>query len=202
LPSRVLDVSIRNGSDDMIRLHESVGELAQYACLSYCWGNALPLKTTKDTYEDRRRGIAFGTLPNTFQDAVTVTRRLGIKYLWVDAMCIIQDSRDDWEIESSRMATVYKNAHVAIAADIAKDCNAHFLPRRKSEGSKDEEALAKFTESDGSTFTVYGQSSDGWGHPDPLESNLPLRRRAWTLQEELLASRIVHFTQNELYWEC
>jgi len=210
LPSRVLDVSISDGADDIIRLYESRGEMVPYACLSYCWGHALPLKTTRDTYEDRQRGITFGQLPRALQDAVTVTRALGIQYLWIDALCIMQDSLEDWEVESSNMAAIYRSAYAVIAADISKDCDTPFLPRTRPDGPQRERALVEVSEPDGSTFVIYGRENNGWGHQQPLRNTgfadpvgfRPLGARAWALQEEVLASRIIHFTPNELFWQC
>ncbi|KAK3305979.1 heterokaryon incompatibility protein-domain-containing protein [Chaetomium strumarium] len=207
LPARVLDVSVATDSDDRVSLYASRGETGVYASLSYCWGDALPLRTTQSTYRDRQNGISFHQLPRTLQDAVTVTRALGIKYLWIDALCIVQDSQEDWEIQSSNMAAIYKNAYVVIAADIAKDCNSGFLPRKSQQTS--ERVLAKVaSSSDDSECVIYGRvlrkhggaesSSGGFS----AESIRPLGERAWTLQEEVLASRIIHFAHDELYWEC
>jgi hypothetical protein len=64
-------------------------------------------------------GIAFESLPALFQDAVVATRNLGIPYLWIDSICIIQDSKQDWEAESAKMGSVYRNAYVTIAASVS-----------------------------------------------------------------------------------
>ena len=73
-------------------------------------------RTTLDTLEDRMKDIPFNTLSCLFQDAVTVTRKIGIRYLWIDSLCIIQDSRQDWERESAAMGQVYEYAEVTISA--------------------------------------------------------------------------------------
>jgi hypothetical protein len=95
----------------------------KYMILSHCWGESQPLTTTSKTIRQRETNIAFDNLPKTFRDAVTVTRELGIRYLWIDCLCIIQGDKDDWELESSRMADVYSNSYLNIAATEAKDCN-------------------------------------------------------------------------------
>lgn len=202
LPSRVLDVGITPESDDQIRLYATEGETVPYACLSYCWGKALPLRTTQKTYQNRKSGILFHNLPRTLQNAVTVARALGIKYIWVDALCIIQDSQEDWETQSSNMAAIYKNAYIVIATDISEDCNRRFLPRRSA--GQSERILTNVTESDNSTCIIYGRRTRG--HRDPLKcresysenSIRPLGERAWALQEEVLASRTIHFADTEL----
>ncbi|KAF2827045.1 hypothetical protein CC86DRAFT_291575, partial [Ophiobolus disseminans] len=131
-------------------------------------------------------------LPKALQDAVVVTRGLGIRYLWIDVLCIIQDSPDDWQVESSNMAAIYSNAYIVISADFSADCHARFLPRKSRNGSPGERALVKVTEPNDSTFIVYRRPQHG--HPHPLDSSM------FTLQEEVLASRIVHFAESELYW--
>lgn len=120
LPTRVVFV----GSDDTEpHLYITCGEHARYAALSHCWGSEdkSPPRTTHKTLNRRLSGMSFGELPKTFQDAVTITRRLGLQYLWIDSLCIIQDSQSDWEAEAANMATVYQNAYVTIAAEAASN---------------------------------------------------------------------------------
>lgn len=208
LPSRILDVRMTDKCGGMICLYESNGEIAPYACLSYCWGNASPLRTTKDTYAGRHRGISFESLPAAFQDAVTVTRTLGIRYLWKDALCIMQDSLEYWEVESSNMSAIIRNVYLVISADISENCGTQFLSRTRSNGLQGEQMIGRLALSDSSKHPVYGR--DYGQHPQPLMTHYkyarpdarPLGKRAWALQEEVLATRIVHFTEDELYWQC
>jgi hypothetical protein len=79
----------------------------QYIALSYCWGTAQHFTTTSANLARMKERIHWDELPQTIKDAVTITRALGIQYLWVDALCIIQDSQEDWEAESKKMADVY-----------------------------------------------------------------------------------------------
>ncbi|KAK8062786.1 heterokaryon incompatibility protein-domain-containing protein [Apiospora hydei] len=74
------------------------------------------LKTTTETLSSHLNGIAIADLPQSFQDAVDITRRLGIRYLWIDSLCIIQDCKKDWDSEAQRMAEIYESSHVTIAA--------------------------------------------------------------------------------------
>lgn len=127
LPTRVVDV----GSSvlDPHLYISTPGERAPYATLSHCWGGSSPLTTTLTTLGKHVEGIPYSDLPLTLRDAVTVTRALGLKYLWVDSLCIIQDSHDDWVSEATRMASVYENSYVTIAADAASDCRSGFLTK-------------------------------------------------------------------------
>lgn len=86
-----------------------------YAALSHCWGHSPPL-ITKSNFLDRLAGISFKSMPRTFQNAVTVAQRLGCSYNWIDSLCIVQDSPEDWMSESKKMGTIYQHARVTIAA--------------------------------------------------------------------------------------
>ncbi|EEU40594.1 uncharacterized protein NECHADRAFT_33852, partial [Fusarium vanettenii 77-13-4] len=95
-----------------------------YATLSHCWGNLIdvkPLQTTKDSYEARIRGIKWEELPTLFQDVITLLRKLGLSYLWIDSICIIQDDDDDWLEQSAQMAGIYSNSYLNLAAATAEN---------------------------------------------------------------------------------
>lgn len=122
-PSRLIDVSpldLKDESidDSVVKLIDVSDSCPRYITLSHCWGGTLTPEhcTMTDNLAARKLGIAFDSLPCTFQDAITITRRLGIRYLWIDALCILQDSKVDWAEESVKMATVYDNSFLTIAA--------------------------------------------------------------------------------------
>jgi hypothetical protein len=107
-----------------------------FAALSYCWGGEQKLKLTTVSKETLMGGIAFASLPRTFQDAVVVASRLGLSYLWIDALCIIQDNNDDKDRELSVMAKVYQNASFTLVASRARSVKDGFLgPRLPFEDS-------------------------------------------------------------------
>ncbi|KAF2729260.1 HET-domain-containing protein, partial [Polyplosphaeria fusca] len=114
-----------------IRLRESkAGQQGRYVALSYCWGSSLPCKTTLENLETHTLGLSFDNLPNTLQDSIIVTRLLGLRFIWIDCLCIIQNDKDDWERESARMASIYSNSYLAIAATRATNCNQGILELR------------------------------------------------------------------------
>src|ERR1700728_2692842 len=86
------------------------------AALSYCWGTDKVLKTTRNSLDQFTKEIDLVVLPRTFQDAVTVARKLSIQYLWNNSLCILQDSTEDWETESAKMGYYYERAFITIAA--------------------------------------------------------------------------------------
>jgi hypothetical protein len=118
LPSRVLDVEPFGSSD--IRLCQTLGKEGEYATLSHCWGGVRDGITTSINLVERMSGFALSSLPKTFRDTIQITRKLGIQYLWIDSLCILQDSKEDWMVNCPKMAQIYANSVVTIAALWAK----------------------------------------------------------------------------------
>ncbi len=107
LPDRILDLcAIDVASRVPIKLVDTKNEAAKFVALSYCWGRVQNLTTTTGNIGDHRNGIRWSKLPKTFQDAITFTRRLKIRYLWIDSLCIIQDDKSDME-ETSVQDALY-----------------------------------------------------------------------------------------------
>jgi hypothetical protein len=96
---------------------------AGYACLSHCWGSGADIvKTLEDNFQTHSTvGIEIGALPATFRDATEICQKLHINYLWIDSLCIIQDSDNDWQMQAASMADIYENSYITIAASGAKD---------------------------------------------------------------------------------
>ncbi len=114
-PKRLVDVGNEDRPPRLVI--PPVGSSGQYVALSHCWGGRQPLTTKTSTLAERQNAIPLPTMPLTFQHAVHVTRRLGFRYLWIDSLCIIQDSTSDWEEQAGQMQHVYEGAVVTIAAD-------------------------------------------------------------------------------------
>lgn len=98
-------------STDDLFLYESKGEAVPYVTLSHCWGQTdsiHSIQTERHNLRDHKKVIKFLSLPKTFQDAVTLCRELGIKYLWIDSLCIIQNDEADWVTESAKMGSIYE----------------------------------------------------------------------------------------------
>lgn len=138
-----------------------------YVALSYCWGQYLAYKTTHSNLHKHKTqgGIKYADLPKTLQDAVFLVRYLGIRYVWADCLCIIQDDAADWEHEASRMADVYSNAYLTISAARANHCGEGFLNPRKT---KDRD-IAPFITEQGS-FDLHFGYDDLTMSPGHIES--------------------------------
>ncbi|KAH6887075.1 heterokaryon incompatibility protein-domain-containing protein [Thelonectria olida] len=198
LPTRVLDIC---GADTgIISLVESKGLKAKFCALSYCWGNGQDnVLTTRENIKRRLAGIELQSLPQTFKDAIKVTREVGIRYLWVDSLCIIQGDRVDWAQEASRMVDVYQNAFLVIGASAASS------PR---EGcfSKKVRSLAAVElphySSSGLRAGSLWLSIDSPTGPDEFPVYGILNSRGWALQEWHLARRMLHFMPDGISWHC
>lgn len=125
LPTRVLDIGLNpqdNSGEAVITLKETgEAENGIYMTLSHCWGSKEFITSSKRTYAQRQKAIRTSELPQSFRDAVEITRGLGIRYLWIDSLCIIQDGPRDWEIESSKMADVFSNSWLNVAISHSAD---------------------------------------------------------------------------------
>ncbi|KAL2689150.1 hypothetical protein Neosp_003202 [[Neocosmospora] mangrovei] len=204
LPTRLLDILAGDGGS--IKLHETrEEEKDMYIALSHCWGpNGLPdeAKTTNATKEDRKRGIRIDDLPKSFQDAITICHALGIRYLWIDSICIIQQDKDDWEKECSRMRDVYRNSYLTISVARSRDSSEGCFSSRPS---KHLSTKIGSINHQGQVYDIKARESikhyEVVGSDSP-NSNFPLFSRAWTFQERLLPQRVVHYGETELIWEC
>lgn len=215
LPTRVLDLGEDVEAEPaQIKLLEAPGQKERYISLSHSWGGQQPLTTTTATVNDRKAGIAYSQLPKTFQDAVRITRRLGIRYLWIDSLCIIQDSTEDWQIEASRMASVYRNSWLTVSATHSSSptsgCFNHGQSIDVQTPDEDDDTLAVLfpaatkLRQDLRLSLRFAISHAEFGLLSRPRDNkpFPLLNRGWVYQERLLAPRVLHFGPQELFWEC
>ncbi|KAH8656012.1 heterokaryon incompatibility protein-domain-containing protein [Tricladium varicosporioides] len=196
LPSRVVDV----GSDSIDPfLHISQGESSPWLALSHCWGQQQTLTTTSKTLETFSQSIPMSDLPETFKDAILITRRLGYQYIWIDSLCIIQDSLQDWESESKKMAMIYQNAAATICADAADGDHQGIF---KATGSTRQKfnllALPYHSSQRGQNGHIFVSTRQG-RHSLQI---MPLQTRAWVLQEKALSIRSLHYQSTGLSWHC
>lgn len=192
---RVLDLGLSH--DANIYLTDFNGQ-NYYATLSHSWGTSQPIKLEEKKTDEFREGIVFWNLPKTFQDAVRVTRSLGLRYLWIDSLCIIQDSDKDWKHQCAIMDDIYSNSYVTLAGPYAKGCDSGFLQDRKPIAEA-ELPLTYNGKSHTIALRYWGLENRGDLTPDP---DLPLLRRAWVLQERLLSRRVLYFTRRTMFMEC
>lgn len=199
LPTRLIQVGQSDRPPRLVRGPE-LEKPSSYTTVSHCWGSAPALKLTRELLEVFEQEIPVGLLPCTFSDAITITKELGIEYIWIDALCIIQDSPEDWQKECQVMAEVYKNGYCNIAALKAVDSNGGIFSAR------DPSLLKPLL-----IRSYWRGMSNGLWHWKfqrhhrhiyrEIERSV-VHRRAWVLQERLLSPRNLHFGEHMIYWEC
>lgn len=210
LPKRVISV----GSHDHAPcLYESHGEESDYIALSYCWGLGRSLTTTKSSYAARVTGISWEDFPNTIRDAMIFTQNIGVQFIWIDALCIIQDDAEDWRVEAAKMASIYENALLTLSATASDSTNSGCFPTPRAKSHK----LSKQLSSPFGSVDVYARLSfhhahnvlfeyggDGYIHDldELIREGYPVLTRGWIFQERVLSSRTVHCAPGELLWEC
>lgn len=204
-PTRLLAVGVDDpvsGEDEIrVRLVQGPSCSGDYAALSYCWGPDRDLILTERTEKSLRDGYPLSGFPATLKDAITVTRELGIPYIWIDALCIFQDqerqeAKEDWAREAGRMRSVYRGAAITIEAAAATRGRESFLVERQS--SKPYCPLP--WRSSDNTTTVYLRPL-----VDITDNQLLGTRiftRGWTLQERVLAPRTLSFGRQQMSFEC
>ncbi|GAP83692.1 putative heterokaryon incompatibility protein [Rosellinia necatrix] len=203
-PTRLLDLSKLKETGRVLLavtelLDRSSLDLGEYMTLSHCWGTwgakELPVLTTTNIDDRVSHGMELLLFPPTFRDAIEVAGWFDIRWLWIDSLCIIQDSREDWQREAPTMCDVYQNALLNISADHAVDARGGCFHDRY------------FATVDAFKLRLKPLQSTWWVSVD--ERNLfewvkeaPSSERAWIYQERHLARRVLHFTEQEVFWEC
>jgi len=150
-----------------------------------------------ENLQDMQEDIPFNSLSRTFQEAIFTTRRLGFRYLWIDSLCIIQDSREDWRKESVLMSTVYSGSQLNLAATSARNGTEGYFRDRNPSLVQPCKVRARTT-------------GHGEGLFDCVDLNIwkkgveesPLGLRGWVLQERVLAPRTLHFGETQMFWSA
>lgn len=169
-----------------------------YMTLSHCWGHAECLKLTTSNYSQMMDAIPLQTLPQLYQDAVYVSRKLEMRYLWIDSLCIVQEGDDlqDWSREVKVMDKVYSNSFCNIAASEAQSGHDTMFYSR----------IPTMLESFVAHFNVEGRPgsyiiSNAWSWDEGVE-DASINTRGWVLQERILSPRVLYFSKRQIFWEC
>lgn len=218
LPTRLLDIAPRLdlsvilvGTTELM----SLPTIPSYATLSHCWGLKEFLRTLSTNILSFKQCIPFEDLPQTFKDAISVARELGIHYIWIDSLCIIQDSQADWRHESALMASVYSNSYFNIAATASDDSSKTFFSARDvgchsvsirgpslDDSQPDDRSSVMVRSSPNLVHRLFSTPSQNTNSTPWNMLGAQLLSRAWVFQERHLAPRTLHFHRSELVLEC
>lgn len=205
VPTRVLVLG--PGNLDNVRLVETkdlpAGEEIEYAALSHCWGNRVSVRLLDQNIDDMKQSLRIDSLPRNFQDAIKIARSIGVLYLWIDSLCIVQDSREDWVKESARMGMLYANAVCMLSATASATADGGFSYDKKAPAKAPACVLRKEGEK---SLVVRRSTQDEQSLLDNLFNEnvekAPLTTRGWTFQERILAKRVLHFCDGLVLFEC
>ena len=193
MPSRLLDVRRNDGIVSLYIQSPNSSQKTEYLILSHVWGNGEMFHLTTATFTELGVGINVSRLPETFQDAVYMTKILGYGFIWIDSLCIIQGSKEDWAKEAASMASVYENAICTIAAT-QKDSHSGCFANRNPLALRPCLLLPN--------HKLYAYPSSVFHTSRTGPGTAPISRRAWILQERIRSRRILFLGTNELCWEC
>lgn len=192
LPTRLIDVG--SGTNSTLRLCERwPHDRLNYIALSHTTGQPPYFLTTPDNVEAYKHNIPFETLPASYQDAVRVTRALGIRFLWIDFICIHRDREPDLFEEAKRKEAILDHAYCVLAASSANDPSDGFLQVRK-----ELETIQLNSPSTNAVIRVRKFVDDF----DRYVLHTHFHQSAWSLQERALARRTIYFTSTQTFWEC
>ncbi|KAF2010216.1 HET-domain-containing protein [Aaosphaeria arxii CBS 175.79] len=208
LPSRVIDLRPKEDPETPRLIQTTTGMQGQYAILVYCWGNDAKNLLTSSNISEYLKGIDISQLPQTIQDAIEVARSISVPYLWVDALCIMQDSAEDKEKEFAMMEDIYRNSLVAIVAASSASASEGFLKNRPTVLM----GPMPCNLTDRTSWPIpcrLSESEFGTMHLQCLDCSTDYRedaeninQRAWTLQEQILPKRFLIFSRHTLQWRC
>lgn len=194
LPPRLLDCSERNlRLVEAFTIRESHGTVL-YATLSHCWGTtAANTILDSDNINQFYAELRYSTLPKTFKDAIKIVKRLGLSFLWIDSLCIIQKGprhKTDWEMHVREMADIYSNGFINIAASWSPNSTGGcFYPRMPGL------SRACIANIEG-TLELYEEWNYG------MTNMFHLNSRAWVFQERIMSPRVIHYNENDVFWDC
>ncbi|KUJ10078.1 HET-domain-containing protein [Mollisia scopiformis] len=194
LPTRLLNVGTLNEPQLRIQLRDKIPPGSNYLTLSHCWGPIVPKRLLLENLEQFRQEIPTEGLSRTFQDAIYASRKLGEQHIWIDSLCIIQNSSEDWQKEAAMMGQVYASGLCNLAATAATEgSQGLFLDKLPVPQVQ--------IDIDGTNDLWHLNENPGY-HWGSILNFAPLNWRGWVFQERFLSTRVIHFGRSRVYWEC
>jgi hypothetical protein len=206
LPTRVVDVGSSSGSERPYLHVSSKDQRGRYLTLSHRWGSSKSLEATKTVEENlaqNRSGMDLESLPLTFQHAIDITRKFGYRYLWIDSLCIIQDSGEDWITESQKMGDIYRRADFTIATIDATSADSGCFFPRDGQTLRPCQLDIYRPPPKVDTYSSYTGKIFVSRATDMNKTRASsLDGRGWCLQERTLSTRTLSYGKRGLGWEC
>ncbi|KAI8944377.1 HET-domain-containing protein [Xylaria longipes] len=197
-PRRLLSVGLDEKPMRLVRT-DTIADTAPYATLSYCWGQSPHLRTSKDSIKQFMEAVPAKLLPATYNEFIKIARALAIPYVWIDALCIIQDDEEEWQNEAAHMGDIFQGSIFTIAAAQSSDTSEGCFPVRERIDLNNG-ALLHVRQQETEKPVILTRIYKGDTRQSSLQGSI-LSERGWTLQEQLLSPRIVSCIENEVHWE-
>ncbi|KAF2656626.1 HET-domain-containing protein [Lophiostoma macrostomum CBS 122681] len=202
LPERLLHV----GTKEIQKIHlvrgDQLAKDTKYATLSHCWGDpslARPYLLLQGNLDAMFQEVSATDLPKAFNEAILVLRQLNIEYIWIDSLCIVQDSKTDWQRNAALMWATYSHSFLNISATASSDSRSGLFRDRHPATILD--TIVEVPETHEYIDEGHHRFYDETTFREEVD-NAPVNRRSWVVQERVLSPRIVHFCEGQLYWEC
>ena len=193
LPARLVDLGDSAIGDGLcLRTTADIEPRPDYLTLSHCWGRTKIIQLLRKNLKAFHASLPRSRLSATFQDAITITQGLGYRFLWIDSLCIVQDSPEDWESESALMGDIYRGSVCTISALGAEDGDGGCFVNNRNP--------LKYRPCIISGDANKGMVARGMSLGTIVEG--PLLNRAWVVQERTLSPRTLHYGKEGIYWEC
>ncbi|RGP77970.1 heterokaryon incompatibility [Fusarium longipes] len=170
---------------------------APYMTLSYRWGASSHIRLLSSNIASFRQGQPIANLPVLFRDIIEVCHHFSVRYLWIDCLCIIQDSKEDWEQESLAMQYVYSNSLCNLAASAAESPDSGLVYDRDLDFIRPGKIQSSLFSNKPRTFYIYDKTY--WNRQIFYG---PLHNRGWVFQERFLSPSVLYFAKDQLLWEC
>jgi hypothetical protein len=209
LPTRLIDVGSDASAIPRLVLSSSIHKTRQtnYAALSYCWGDEKDaesqFKTERESLQDRCAGMLSESMTPTTRDAIALSKAIGLRYIWIDALCIVQDDTDDWSHESSQMNLVYRHAFVTFCTLNSDSCHQSFIHRAPAVKVSFQSTIRKdikgyyLIQLRSRTGFYMGRKKFPWDY-----SLSRWAKRCWTYQEQEMSTRRLLFGSSRMHFTC
>ncbi|KAF2839914.1 HET-domain-containing protein, partial [Patellaria atrata CBS 101060] len=193
-PARLLHLDIGSSKGNLRVVEvQDLPSMPVYLTLSYVWGSQKAVRLEMSNLEAMKAEIDLDSLPRTIRDAIIFTRALGYHYLWIDSLCIIQDSAADWATEAAKMGSIYWGSMLTLAALHASGSHEGLFSERNP-------LYDRPLRIPGTSFEITNTLNLGLAEPDSPQA--PLQTRGWVVQERIMARRTLFFGSLGLFWEC
>lgn len=168
-----------------------------YVAFSHCWGKSKTIKLQQVNKQQLYNGINYRDLPVSYREVLSACLALGFSYVWIDSLCVLQDSKEDWTREAAAMRDIYENCDLDISCcAAAENSEASFQCRDRAlilplavEITSTAAEPRKYQMMDSNFF-------------ESAITGSPLFSRAWVFQETFLAGRTLCLTASQLFGEC